>query len=252
MNSLAACFEPISLDELNARAALMHRIDNKYIVDWTTLGDLVDGAARRFLALEIDRRRVFHYDTVYFDSPALDVYHAHLQERRRRFKLRTRHYVDAALNVFEVKLKGPRNTTVKHQLPIAAADHGTLPAGAERFADEVLRAAYGHALPARMEPQLGMTFRRVTLTARDGAERMTWDFGLSFGDASLGDRHVIVETKTADGHGLGDTFLRDLGARPLSCSKYCAGIGLTRGGVRANPWSRLMRRYFVSAAGTAS
>ena len=31
----------------------------------------------------------------------------------------------------------------------------------------------------------------------------------------------------------------------MSVSKYCAGIGLTREGVRINPWAATLRRYFV-------
>jgi hypothetical protein len=97
VSDLAAWFDSISLDELNQRAALLTRVDAKYIVDLETLGALVDAVHRDFLVLEIGRRRVFAYDTV---------------------------YVDSDLNVFEVKLKGLRGNTVKHQLPVAAADHG--------------------------------------------------------------------------------------------------------------------------------
>jgi hypothetical protein len=248
MNALAACFEAISLDELNARAALLSRIDRKYIVDLQTLDDLVDCLRRDFLVLEIGERRVFGYDTVYFDSPGLSAYHAHVQGRRRRFKVRSRRYVDSDLNVFEVKLKGPRGTTDKRQLRIGAGDHGTLTEDARGFASEILRDAYGHELPGDMAPVLGMTYRRVTLAARDGSERMTWDFALDFGEAALSERHAIVETKTPRGRSRADRALLDLGMRPVSCSKYCAGIGLTRPGVRTNPWSVLLRRYFTTAA----
>jgi hypothetical protein len=247
VNDLAACFDSISLDELNERAALLTRVDAKYIVDLETLGALVDAVHRDFLVLEIERRRVFGYDTVYFDSPGLVAYRAHVQGRRRRFKLRSRRYVDSDLNVFEVKLKGLRDNTVKHRLSVAAADHGSMTAEAERFAAAVLGDAYGHALPDALGPALSMTYRRVTLAARDGIERVTWDSELSFGDAALADGHVIVETKTPRGRGVADTALRNLGVRPVSCSKYCVGIGMTRPGVRVNPWAHLLRRYFTAA-----
>jgi hypothetical protein len=247
MNALAACFDPVSLEDLNARAALLTRVDRKYIVDLQTLDELVDVLCKDFLVLEIDERRVFSYDTVYFDSPGLTAYHAHVQGRRLRFKVRSRRYVESDLHVFEVKLKGPRGTTDKRQLRVAAADHATLTDEAWSFASSVLREAYGRGLPDGMAPALAMTYKRVTFAAKDEAERMTWDFALSFGDAALSERHAIVETKTPRGRGLADRALLNLGARPVSCSKYCAGIGLTHPEVRRNPWARLIRRYFTPA-----
>jgi hypothetical protein len=247
MNALAACFDPISLDALNARAALLSRVDRKYIVDFTTLDDLVDALRKHFLVLEIEQRRVFSYETVYFDCPELSAYHAHVQGRRRRFKLRSRRYVESGLHVFEIKLKGRGGRTDKRQLRIDAAAHGAITDEGAAFADGILREAYGHPLPDAMAPALAMTYQRVTFAARDGSERLTWDFALDFGEASLSPRHAIVETKTPSGRGRADRALLDLGVRPVSCSKYCAGIGLTRPGVRVNPWARLLRSYFTAA-----
>lgn len=253
MNDLAACFEPISLGELNASAELLSRVDNKYIVDLRTLDELVDVLRKRFHVLEIDGRRVFDYETVYFDSSELANYRAHVQGRRRRFKMRSRRYVDTGLHFFELKLKGPRGNTDKRRIAVDAADHATLTAEAERFADDVLAEVYGHGLPHGMSPALAMTYKRITFAADDGGERLTWDFGLSFGGAALSSRHAIVETKTPEGKGRADRALRDFGVRPVSCSKYCAGIGLTRPDVRSNPWARELRRYFVPAgAATAA
>jgi hypothetical protein len=236
-------YEPISLAELNARAALLTRVDRKYILDAPTFARLEERLAGGFLVLEIDGLRRFTYDTVYFDSAALDAYHAHLQGRRRRYKCRSRRYVESGRQVFEVKLKGLRGATVKHQLEVA--DHGVMTDAARAFAEEVLRDAYGHDL-APQAPVLAMTYRRMTLAARDGVERLTCDFDLSFPGGALAPGHVIVESKSERGRGPADRALRALGAHPVSCSKYCAGIGLTRD-VRANPFARLLRRYYVAA-----
>ena len=56
--------------------------------------------------LQIDRRRSFDYESVYFDTPDLSTYRAHVQRRRLRFKARTRTYTDSGLCMFEVKLTG--------------------------------------------------------------------------------------------------------------------------------------------------
>jgi hypothetical protein len=246
MNQRAACFDSLSLAELNAQAALLHRIDTKYIVDLRTLDDLVDALHRDYVVLEIDGRRVFNYDTVYFDSPELGVYHAHLQGRRRRYKLRSRHYVESDLTVFEVKTKGLRGATVKRQLRIDASSHGRLTRETLGFAYDIVDEAYGLARPEDMAPALGMRYQRVTLKARGSVERMTWDFRLSFGGAALASDRVIIETKSERGDGTADRMLRMLGSRPVSVSKYCAGIALTRPETRANRWAASLRRHFVS------
>src|SRR5205823_10839120 len=95
----AARFAPVALDELNSRAALLSRVDNKYILDAATITALFDRLADDFLVLEIDGRRLFTYHTVYFDSAELDLYHAHVQRRRRRFKARSRRYVETGRHV---------------------------------------------------------------------------------------------------------------------------------------------------------
>ena len=252
MTAQAARFAPIGLDELNARAAMLSRVDNKYIIDAPTVSALFERLEDDFLVLEIDGRRLFTYHTVYFDSEELDLYRAHLQRRRRRFKCRSRRYVDTGRHVFELKLKGLRGRTVKHQLPIDGSGHGVMTADAKEFADRVLRETYGCGLERPLEPVLPMTYQRLTLAAQAGAERVTCDFSLDFGTARLAEGHAIIESKSANGRGAVDRHLRRLGARPVSCSKYCAGIGLTREGVRANPFSRLLRQYYVAKPAAAA
>ena len=85
MTAQAARFAPIGLDELNARAALLSRVDNKYIIDAPAVSALFERLEDDFLVLEIDGRRLFTYHTVYFDSEELDLYrscHAYLQPSR--------------------------------------------------------------------------------------------------------------------------------------------------------------------------
>jgi hypothetical protein len=260
MEALAAAaadrLAPVSLEELNAGAALLSRVDAKYIVDAATFAAFVERLADRARVLEIDGRRLFTYETVYFDSRSLLTYRAHVQRRRRRFKCRSRRYVESGLHVFEVKLKGARGRTIKHQLAIDPAEHGAATARTAVFASDVLREAYGRSPAEELVPALGMRYRRVTLLLPGSAERVTCDFGLVFGEGSpgapgLSPDHVILETKSERGRGVADRALRDLGARAVSCSKYCAGIALTREHVKRNALRWLLGRYFVASAAAA-
>ena len=91
----AATVEPIGLDELMALAELQTRVDRKYFVPADVFHRSIGELAGELQVLEIDGRRSFGYESVYFDTPRLDTYRAHLQRRRRRFKARTRTYTDS-------------------------------------------------------------------------------------------------------------------------------------------------------------
>ena len=237
-------YGPISLGELETTAGMLTRIDRKYLVPWPVAEQLLTALAPTHRALEIDGRRVFTYRSVYLDSPSLGAFRAHVQQRRRRYKCRTRHYVDADLHVFEVKLKGLRGATIKHRLAMPGA--GTTEE-ALSFATDCVQQAYG-CRPRDLRECLSTEYRRVTLAGSDS--RVTLDFELRFRDggdraAALQDGYVIVESKTARGSGAADLTLKRLGVRTVECSKYCVGVALLRGDVKDNGLRWLIRRYFT-------
>jgi len=80
----------IPLSELVAGAALQTRTDRKYIVGAETVDELISRLSGGLRALAIDDRRVFSYESVYFDTPDLRCYHDAARRRPRRFKVRTR------------------------------------------------------------------------------------------------------------------------------------------------------------------
>jgi hypothetical protein len=245
-----AGFEPISLGELERHAGLQARVDRKYIVDYETLERLFAQLADEYLALEIGGERLQHYDSVYFDTPALMGYRHHVQRRRKRFKCRTRLYGGTAC-FFDLKLKGRRGETVKRRLSLPPSAHGSLTAAATSFLQQELLEAYGYAAPTRLLPTLDTSFARLALTHTHREERLTVDFGLTLARADGGERYrmrpgfALIEAKSATGLGTVDRLLPRLGARPLTmCSKYCLGVALTRPPLPTNPYRSLLRRHF--------
>ena len=232
-------FEPVPLDELDAALALPVRTDRKFVIDQHALELLLDRLADTHAVLEIAGRRVFAYDSVYFDTPELLTARAHVQRRRRRFKARSRLYLDSGVCCFELKVKGARGETVKHRLPYDAADHGRLTPQAMAFLGEHL-----DRVP-ELAPVLRSSYRRSTLAGPD--ERVTVDLDLSFGPARLRPGWAIVETKTPRGAGVADAVLRELGVRPVPLSKYLIGSGLTLMENPPNDVRRIVRRYFEPA-----
>jgi hypothetical protein len=61
-------FQTISLEGLNTKAAMLERLDNKYIVPADRLLPAFERFADTFDVLEIDGKRAFTYATDYFSS----------------------------------------------------------------------------------------------------------------------------------------------------------------------------------------
>ncbi|MEJ5945673.1 polyphosphate polymerase domain-containing protein [Pseudokineococcus basanitobsidens] len=238
-------FAPISLDELVAAASLQTRTDRKYLLDPRASERLLGAMEDRAVVLDTGGRRAFGYESVYVDTPDLLAYRAAAHGRRRRFKVRTRTYLDTGECVLEVKTQGGRGETVKERRPHPLADRDALPPDAERF----VRTRVGPLLgDAPLRPVLTTTYARSTLLDREAGARLTCDVGLVCtgpdGDAVVLDDHVLVETKSAGAPGAADRWLWSAGVRPVTISKYCVGLACLRPELPANRWHRTLRRYF--------
>jgi VTC domain len=246
--------DAISLEELDERAALLRRVDEKYVVDDDVFADLVRALAEDHAVLEIDGRRAFGYETVYFDTPDLRCYRDHVEGIRPRYKARTRLYRDSGLCHVEVKIKGAADETDKRQAEHPADAVDRLTDDAERLIRETVAGA-GLEPPAVLEPVLRTEFRRITLAAADGGARLTCDAGLRLSrmdghDARLRPDLVLVESKSEDGAARADDLLAQRGVRPRSLSKYRTGIDLL---VEADPTGDLreIRGLFGGPSPTA-
>ncbi len=173
-------FGHVSLDDVNRQAALLDRMENKYLIDLPAFRRMLKELSQQFDILSIDDEVIFNYDTVYFDSGTLVAYRDHAQGRRKRFKIRSRHYVESDLYFFEVKLKGERGRTVKKRIPYDPAQHGNMTGAAQEFVRDCFRKEYDTEFPHEIGPKLTIRYRRLTLVGKRAPERVTIDFDLRF------------------------------------------------------------------------
>ena len=137
LSSVLSALPPVGLPELDEQAALLTRVDRKYVVPAADLPLLCAGLSAR--VLEIDGRRRFGYASTYFDTPDLASFRGAAHKRRRRFKVRTREYIDTGTAWVEVKTRGPRGSTVKQRLPLdRTPEAGPLDAAACDFVGSAL------------------------------------------------------------------------------------------------------------------
>jgi VTC domain len=237
----------IDLPTLEAGAALLTRIDRKYVVPLTIFERLAASLEDDWRTLEIAGRRLFGYTSTYFDTEDLLTYRAHLQRRRLRYKVRVRRYVDSDDCMLEVKRKGLRGLTVKDRTPHPTHRQTELGADGQHFVARSLR-DHVTAPVAPLHPVVVTANRRATLVSLATRSRVTVDTDLTCGweenGAALRPDHVVLESKV-DGHASTvDRMLRELGQRPVVISKYCVGVASLGLDVPDNPWRRTLRRYF--------
>lgn len=165
---------PISLAEVLAAAELQVRTDRKYLLRPQELPRLL-AAAGDMLVLDIDGSRAFRYESVYFDTAGLLAYQQAARGRRRRFKVRTRSYLDSGQCALEVKTVGGRDETVKDRLDYPIAERASLNETALAFVAQRI------ALPdggRELNPALTTTYLRSTLVDPAKGSRLTIDADL--------------------------------------------------------------------------
>lgn len=253
---MIATLEPIGLDELVADAALLTRVDRKYAMSAAEARGVLAELPDNTRVLTIEGQQAFTYESFYFDTPDLLSYRMAALGRRRRFKLRTRAYVDSEDAYLELKTRGARSATVKERIPYRFEQRHALNHEARRYADTGL-SELGIDQPERLllHPTLATRYRRTTLLAPDGGGRATIDAHLSWelpdGTVMTLPDLVIVETKSGQRTGVIDRMLWNHGIRPTTISKYGTGLAALRPDLPSNKWARVLRRRFPAAPSAA-
>ncbi|MFW2340950.1 MAG: polyphosphate polymerase domain-containing protein [Acidimicrobiia bacterium] len=236
--------QSVGLTELNREAELLTRRDRKYLVPMALARSLVENSSN-MQVLKIGGRHSFRYESVYFDTPDLVSYLAAAHKRRRRFKVRTRSYLDSGSCSLEVKTRERRGLTEKHRLPYELEGRSTLSSEALEFIDGFERIA---PVSRQLEPVLTTRYERTTLLEPHSKSRITIDTNLEV-EAADGSKltlpgMAVVETKTAGRPCAVDHFLWSRHQRPAKISKYCTGLAALTPGLPANKWNRVLRTYF--------
>ncbi|WP_314326208.1 polyphosphate polymerase domain-containing protein [Paenarthrobacter ilicis] len=236
----------VGLEELTTEAALLTRVDRKYLVPSATARRILEGFTAEARVLEMDGKRIFDYDSVYFDTAALDSYMRAAHGRRRRFKIRTRTYVDSAVSFLEVKTEGAREATVKERIPYQLCDRDRLTEEGLAYVNETLAAAIGQTMSGPLAPVLATRYQRTTLYLPGSGSRATIDSAVTWqrpdGQPWMLDDAVVIETKSGSAPGPLDRHLWAQGVRPCRISKFATGMAALHPELPANRWHQTLRR----------
>jgi hypothetical protein len=242
-----AQFTPTTLAQMD-KVALLNRFDTKYLLSIADLGVLLPSLADEYVALEVDGRRAHRYRTLYFDTPAFDLYRRHHQGLAVRHKVRSRIYADTGLAFFEIKAKSAQGRTMKYRLATESAITAlTLEA-------RTLLAAHLPPDEQLVEPKLWNDFVRITLVGKERAERLTLDLGVQYdyeGRTAILPGVAICELKQG-GSDEGSAFverMQERGVEATSISKYCVGVALLVPGVEQDAYRDKLREIERVALG---
>jgi len=208
-------------------AALMNRVDTKYLLPQSSFGELLTTLAQEYTVLTEQGRSIFNYETTYFDTEKNHFYLAHHNGKLNRRKVRFRRYVQSNCGFMEVKLKNNKGRTIKHRVPMDCL----LPDAHKinRFVKDCI----GEGV-AKLQTSLFVNYRRITLLNKTRPERLTLDLDLNFQCANTGQAQAlqdvfIVELKREGkmAQSIFSSWLDQHNISPIKFSKYCMGMVLT-------------------------
>jgi hypothetical protein len=232
LENLASGFESISLKEMDD-VALLDRIDTKFVMTTGQLMRTLSALQQDYWMLAVNGQRLNHYRTLYFDTPDFALYHAHVNERPERYKVRSREYTESHLSFLEVKHRTRKDRTIKERIPTEQPVIWMTPA---------LKRWLGDVFPldgSVLEPKLWNTFTRMTLVSKQYCERVTLDIDLGFTTAG---RFVELEGITVaevkvDAGSCASPFMRKMREqriRKQGFSKYAMGVAILYDQVKKN------------------
>lgn len=230
LNSL----ETISLEEIDG-VRLMNRVETKYLFSASRLAELIYLLDNKYKVLEINKMRLFPYQTTYLDTPDHLFYNQHVRGKLERCKIRYRKYESTGETFLEIKKKNNKGRTIKWRIinyPVSGS-----------FDDTAVQFINSHILidPADLKPNLINRFSRITLIGLESKERITLDFSLSYSGQNSEGKVIMPYLAIAElkkegnsNHSHFHGLLKNMNIRSKGFSKYCTGISIIDKSLKQN------------------
>ncbi len=232
-------FSEISLNNIES-ARLMNRVDTKYIFRRENLAEILHKIQPYYHVLQLQSKRVFRYDTLYFDTPERLFYNQHVCGKLNRYKIRTRHYVETNTNYFEVKWKNNKRRTIKKRIELEDISEEICPQS------RLLLHQTMTDMPLDLEPAIWVYYHRFTLVNKQTPERLTFDINLWFRwqNYSAAYPHIIIaeakQPKLFQSPFV--SLMKEIGVREGGLSKYCLGLLNLDPAIKSNLFKPMLTR----------
>ncbi len=244
LKNILAQFPSISLEEMDA-VSLMDRVDTKYVFSINALSDILSDAIHHYRILEINQVRQHLYDSLYFDTNDLQMYHWHHNKRLNRYKIRFRKYVNSnGLTFLEIKFKDNKEKTYKKRKKYQNIE-SQIPSVLQNFIQQ--QTPFTTEL---LYPTLQIQYYRMTLVNNDWSERVTIDTNLTFNNfhQNISLKNIAIAEVKRSSYASHTAFLKLIKQHHIregGLSKYCTGIALTNSNIKKNnflPFLRMLEK----------
>ncbi len=217
-----ASFNTIQLNQMD-KVNLMNRVDSKFVFHDICLNAILEEIRDDYRVLEIDSQRIFRYNSLYLDTEDYCMYKQHHNGKPRRVKLRYRTYCDTGDIYFEIKQRQNTMRTHKFREKVSA-----IPQCLGEIEQALLNEANIH-FQSELEHKLAVGYKRITLVANDGIERVTLDTYLVFDNfiTQVTHPHLIIAEIKQKRFSRISPFVHALRTRNIkeqSISKYALGL----------------------------
>lgn len=221
IENILKTFEPISLKDLG-KVKLLNRVDTKFTFHIDKIQEILEHLTDSYRILEIENIRINQYESLYFDTIGLNLYHNHHNGRLNRFKVRYRCYKDSDLSFFEIKLKNNKNRTIKERIRRNHIEE-VIQDDAKIFLMDKTSISSDD-----LNPMLWVYYSRITLVNKSKSERLTFDINLTYKyekRSATYPKLVIAELKQEkSSNSMFLKMMKDRHIRKIAMSKYCFGI----------------------------
>lgn len=239
IKKLISNINTISLNDLG-EVEFDSRIDTKYIFRYDLLSEFLNKVKDNLLILEIEKKRQFNYENLYYDDDTYQFYQKHHSGFSNRSKVRVRKYSDNGPYFFEIKSKTNKGKTIKERIQVLDFDtHQT----AETVG--LLKQQLGCSFN-ELSKKINVSYKRVTLTNLELTEKYTIDFGMKTSNSTASfefDNLVIVEVKQIKYSGQSPFIraMKEMKIGPTRFSKYCSSVILLEQSIKHNRFKPTLR-----------
>ncbi len=224
--------DSISLKEMD-EVRLLDRTDTKYVININQLPSIINEIKNDYYILTIDDKKVFGYESLYFDTTDLKMFTAHHNGKLNRFKIRKREYTDSKLNFLEIKIKTNKGRTIKERICNEELSKSLSPRAKEFIV------ANSPFEPDKLHGQIYTLFNRFTLVNKLKNERVTIDFDLKFKNGTNSESIPFIaiieakQNKFNKGSKLIETLKKNK-ILPSGFSKYAYGTAILNVDIKRN------------------
>ncbi|MFM7023091.1 MAG: polyphosphate polymerase domain-containing protein [Flavobacteriales bacterium] len=235
IEKILTAFSSISLQEMDG-VKLMDRTDKKFVFHAKQLADVLRQLPPEYRVLKINDEIFNRYETLYFDTSDFQLYLDHHQGKATRYKVRSRKYVESALNFFEIKKKNNKGRTIKNRIPLPEIEKEIGSESTSFLAEKSPLEA------AALQPKLWSNCTRITLVNTASKERLTIDINLHFKseEKEVALPNIVIaelkQEKSASSPFI--QIMKKERIRRGSISKYCMAVGLLFDAVKKNNFKK--------------